>query len=63
MLRAGVPLVHPAVLQGEDRLGLPDLLRRTDRASALGAHAATRSCRLCSTRSCSFAATCGIWRR
>jgi predicted RecB family nuclease len=38
LLRAGVPLVHQAVLATEDRLGLPDLLRRVDGASALGDH-------------------------
>lgn len=38
LLRAGVPLVHQAVLSADDRLGLPDLLRRVDGASALGDH-------------------------
>ncbi|MFK7742994.1 MAG: TM0106 family RecB-like putative nuclease [Planctomycetota bacterium] len=38
MLREGVSLVHQAVLQREDRLGLPDLLRRVDGESALGKH-------------------------
>ena len=38
LLRNGVELVHQAVLQTEDRLGLPDLLRRLPGASALGDH-------------------------
>ncbi|MGE3173856.1 MAG: TM0106 family RecB-like putative nuclease [Planctomycetota bacterium] len=38
LLRQGAPLVHQAVLQDGDRLGLPDLLRRVDGPSALGAH-------------------------
>jgi len=38
LLRAGVPLIHQAVLQCDDRLGLPDLLRRLPGASALGDH-------------------------
>jgi predicted RecB family nuclease len=38
MLREGAELVHQAVLQTEDRLGLPDLLRRLPGNSALGAH-------------------------
>lgn len=38
LLRAGVPLVHQAVLQVGDRLGLPDLLRRLPGASTLGDH-------------------------
>jgi predicted RecB family nuclease len=36
LLRDGVPWIHQAVLQVEDRLGLPDLLRRLPGASALG---------------------------
>ena len=38
LLRDGAPLLHQAVLRGEDRLGLPDLLRKVDGESALGAH-------------------------
>lgn len=38
LLLAGEPLVHQAVLQVGDRLGLPDLLRRLDGASAFGDH-------------------------
>ncbi|HEX6812230.1 MAG TPA: TM0106 family RecB-like putative nuclease [Planctomycetota bacterium] len=38
LLRDGVPWIHQAVLQVEDRLGLPDLLRRVPGASALGDH-------------------------
>ncbi|HEX5053317.1 MAG TPA: TM0106 family RecB-like putative nuclease [Planctomycetota bacterium] len=36
LLREGAPLLHQAVLFVEDRLGLPDLLRRVPGASALG---------------------------
>ncbi|MEC7583817.1 MAG: TM0106 family RecB-like putative nuclease [Planctomycetota bacterium] len=36
LLRAGAPLVHQAVLMTEDRLGLPDLLRKVDGPSELG---------------------------
>ncbi len=38
LMRAGVPWIHQGVLLGEDRLGLPDLLHRTDGPSDLGAH-------------------------
>ncbi|MEQ1632049.1 MAG: TM0106 family RecB-like putative nuclease [Planctomycetota bacterium] len=38
LLRQGVPWIHQAVLLAEGRLGLPDLLRRVDGASALGDH-------------------------
>ncbi|MCK5941639.1 MAG: TM0106 family RecB-like putative nuclease [Planctomycetes bacterium] len=38
LLRDGVALVHQAVLRAEDRLGLPDLLRKVDGDSELGAH-------------------------
>lgn len=38
LLREGVPWIHQAVLQVDDRLGLPDLLRRVPGASALGDH-------------------------
>jgi predicted RecB family nuclease len=38
LLRAGAPWIHQAVLRTDDRLGLPDLLRRRDGESALGAH-------------------------
>lgn len=38
LLRAGAPLVHQAVLATDDRLGLPDLLRKVPGASALGDH-------------------------
>ena len=38
LLRDGVPWIHQAVLAVEDRLGLPDLLRRVPGASALGDH-------------------------
>jgi len=38
LLREGVPWIHQAVLQVDDRLGLPDLLRRLPGASALGDH-------------------------
>ncbi|MGC6488645.1 MAG: TM0106 family RecB-like putative nuclease [Planctomycetota bacterium] len=38
LLRDGAPLVHQAVLASEDRLGLPDLLRKVDGPSELGDH-------------------------
>ncbi|MCY2957728.1 MAG: TM0106 family RecB-like putative nuclease [Planctomycetota bacterium] len=38
LLRSGVPLLHQAVLVAEDRLGLPDLLRRCAGKSNLGDH-------------------------
>ena len=38
LLRDGAPLVHQAVLQDGDRLGLPDLLRKLPGESRLGAH-------------------------
>jgi predicted RecB family nuclease len=38
LLRGGAELVHQAVLQVDDRLGLPDLLRRVPGASELGDH-------------------------
>ncbi|MEC8251908.1 MAG: hypothetical protein VX044_01760, partial [Planctomycetota bacterium] len=38
LLRGGAPLLHQAVLKDDDRLGLPDLLRKVDGASALGEH-------------------------
>jgi predicted RecB family nuclease len=38
LLHGGVPLVHQAVLQRDNRLGLPDLLRRVDGRSELGDH-------------------------
>ena len=38
LLRAGAPLVHQAVLATDDRLGLPDLLRKIDGPSELGDH-------------------------
>jgi len=38
LLRDGAPLLHQAVLQSEDRLGLPDLLRKIDGESELGDH-------------------------
>ncbi len=38
LLREGAPLIHQAVLGDEDRLGLPDLLRKVDGESALGDH-------------------------
>ncbi|MCA8951846.1 MAG: hypothetical protein KDE27_20215, partial [Planctomycetes bacterium] len=38
LLRAGEPLIHQGVLMAEDRLGLPDLLRRLPGSSALGEH-------------------------
>lgn len=38
LLGDGAPLVHQAVLQHDDRLGLPDLLRRVPGASELGEH-------------------------
>jgi len=38
LLRAGEPLIHQAVLSSDDRLGLPDLLRKLPGASALGDH-------------------------
>lgn len=38
LLLAGTPLVHQGVLQTEDCLGLPDLLRRVPGVSALGDH-------------------------
>jgi uncharacterized protein len=38
LMRDGAPLIHQAVLAADDRLGLPDLLRRLPGASALGEH-------------------------
>ena len=38
LLRDGAPLLHQAVLKAEDRLGLPDLLRKVDGESDLGGH-------------------------
>jgi predicted RecB family nuclease len=38
LLREGTPLIHQAVLFVEDRLGLPDLLRKLPGASELGDH-------------------------
>jgi len=38
LMRAGVPWIFQGVLLAGDRLGLPDLMRRVDGASALGAH-------------------------
>jgi predicted RecB family nuclease len=38
LLRDGAPLLHQAVLRSEDRLGLPDLLRKVDGESGLGDH-------------------------
>jgi uncharacterized protein len=38
LLQGGAELVHQAVLQVDDRLGLPDLLRRVVGASELGEH-------------------------
>ena len=38
LLRQGVPWIHQAVLCADDRLGLPDLLRRLPGASELGDH-------------------------
>ena len=38
LLRDGPELVHQAVLSSEDRLGLPDLLRKLEGQSALGDH-------------------------
>lgn len=38
LLVGGAELVHQAVLSSEDRLGLPDLLRKLDGASDLGEH-------------------------
>lgn len=38
LLRAGAPCIHQAVLACDDRLGLPDLLRKVPGASALGDH-------------------------
>ena len=38
LLRDGAELLHQAVLSTEDRLGLPDLLRKLDGASDLGDH-------------------------
>lgn len=38
LLRDGAPLVHQAVLAADDRLGLPDLLRRLPGPSTLGDH-------------------------
>ncbi len=38
LLRAGVPCIHQAVLADDDRLGLPDLLRRLPGKSDLGDH-------------------------
>lgn len=38
LLQQGVPWIHQAVLSDEDRLGLPDLLRRLPGSSALGDH-------------------------
>ena len=36
LLRQGAPLLHQAVLKSEDRLGLPDLLRKVEGPSDLG---------------------------
>lgn len=38
LLSGGSPLLHQAVLNSEDRLGLPDLLRKLDGPSDLGNH-------------------------
>ncbi len=38
LLQAGTELMHQAVLSSEDRLGMPDLLRKLDGASELGDH-------------------------
>jgi len=38
LLRGGAALLHQAVLKDEDRLGLPDLLRKVEGESELGAH-------------------------
>jgi predicted RecB family nuclease len=38
LLRAGTPCIHQAVLADDDRLGLPDLLRKVPGASRLGDH-------------------------
>ena len=38
LMREGAPLIHQGVLLDESRLGLPDLLRKVDGASALGPH-------------------------
>lgn len=38
LLQAGAPLLHQAVLSADDRLGLPDLLRKLPGASTLGDH-------------------------
>jgi len=38
LLTDGVPWIHQAVLMPDDRLGLPDLLRRLPGSSALGEH-------------------------
>ncbi len=38
LLRGGAELLHQAVLSSEDRLGLPDLLRKIDGPSELGDH-------------------------
>lgn len=38
LLNEGAPLLHQAVLKQEDRLGLPDLLRKVEGSSALGEH-------------------------
>lgn len=38
LLKEGAELMHQAVLSSEDRLGLPDLLRKLDGASELGDH-------------------------
>jgi predicted RecB family nuclease len=38
LLKAGTELMHQAVLSSEDRLGMPDLLRKLDGASELGDH-------------------------
>ncbi len=38
LLRQGAPLVHQGVLASAERLGLPDLLRKVEGASALGDH-------------------------
>jgi len=38
LLRDGSPLLHQAVLKTDDRLGLPDLLRKLDGESDLGDH-------------------------
>lgn len=38
LLREGAELLHQAVLSSEDRLGMPDLLRKLEGASQLGDH-------------------------